>query len=195
MLFNGVSGSLHELWTTNGTAASELNLPLSAGAATTGFGLNPSDLTVFGNEVLFSGTDTSGKVGLWETNGTAGGTQKLVAGTGAVGLNPTDLTVFGNEVLFSGVDGAGKVGLWAWNGTSATELVAGTIGSGLNPRDMTVYNGEVLFNGINSSASGHGLSVGNGTSATDLVPGFRSNGLYTLQWPCAVQRPRFERPC
>jgi hypothetical protein len=51
-------------------------------------GLNPSDLTVFKNVVLFDGYDSSGKTGLWVTNGTAAGTHELtVAGayTGLVG--------------------------------------------------------------------------------------------------------------
>jgi hypothetical protein len=36
-------------------------------------GLNPTDMTVFNNEVLFNGADVNGLSGLWATNGTAGG--------------------------------------------------------------------------------------------------------------------------
>ena len=89
VLFSGGSG----LWTTNGTTASEV----------TGVAGAPADLTVFGTEVLFAGATG----GLWETNGTAGGTTEL---SGAV--NPSDLTVFGGEVLFANAAG----GLWETTG-------------------------------------------------------------------------------
>jgi hypothetical protein len=84
-LFNGAdtAGNLG-LWTTDGTAGGtkELIPPAGAGAAATG--LNPTDMTVFKNEVLFNGADASGLSGLWATDGTAGGTHELVAeATGA----------------------------------------------------------------------------------------------------------------
>ena len=69
--------------------------------------------------MLLGGTDTSGRVGLWETNGTAGGTHEIVAGANALGLNPNDLTVLGGEALFSGLDASGNVGLWKTDGTAA----------------------------------------------------------------------------
>ena len=47
-------------------------------AATTG--LDPTDMTVFNNEVLFNGVDAASLSGLWVTNGTVAGTQELVAG-------------------------------------------------------------------------------------------------------------------
>jgi hypothetical protein len=40
---------------------------------------NPS-FTIFNGEVLFSGTDASGNLGLWVTNGTAVGTHELIGG-------------------------------------------------------------------------------------------------------------------
>ena len=42
-------------------------------------GLDPTDMTVIGNEVLFSGVDANGLSGLWVTNGTASGTRELLA--------------------------------------------------------------------------------------------------------------------
>src|ERR1700733_640454 len=74
VLFNGADTAGHlGLWTTNGTGAGtkELIPPVGAGAATGG--LNPTDMTVFNNEVLFNGADVNGLSGLWATNGTAGG--------------------------------------------------------------------------------------------------------------------------
>jgi ELWxxDGT repeat protein len=93
------------LWTTDGTAAGTHGLTGIAGAATTG--IDPTDMMVCNNEVLFNGVNASGRTGLWETDGTAGGTHELtsIAGVNSpTGLNPTNLTVFdGGEVLFSGL--------------------------------------------------------------------------------------------
>ena len=54
--------------------------PVSAGARTTG--VDPTDMTVFNGEVLFNGVDSSGEVGLWVTNGTAGGTNEISGSRG-----------------------------------------------------------------------------------------------------------------
>jgi ELWxxDGT repeat protein len=163
-LFNGASsantaGPAGHLgrWTTNGTAAGTQELGGStgiSGAATTG--LDPTDMTVFGSEVLFNGVDASGLTGLWVTDGTAGGTHELAGISGAPttgsGVNPTDLTVFGSEVLFNGLDASGDMGLWVTDGTAAGthELtgIANVAATGLAPSDMTVFKGEVLFSGI-----------------------------------------------
>ena len=141
-----------------------------AGAAAAG--VATTDLTVFKGEVLFTGTDTAGHLGLWVTNGTAGGTQELtgVGSASSTGLDPSDMTVFNNEVLFNGVDANGLSGLWATDGTvgGTQELVAGAGGAadppGLNPTNITVYNGEVLFSGLDASGD-MGLWVSNGTAA------------------------------
>ena len=183
VLFTGYdsSGKLG-LWVTNGTGAGTHELAV-AGASTTSqylllAGLNPSDLTVYNGYVFFSGYDASGRVGLWETNGTAAGTYELsVAGAatvgqnlGAPGLYPSDFTVFNDQMLFSGNDARSQTGLWVTNGTAAgTHEVTGiagasTAGVGLDPSDLTVYNGEVLFSGIDSSGL-YGLWVTNGTAA------------------------------
>jgi ELWxxDGT repeat protein len=84
------------LWVTNGTEAGTHELTGIKGANTSGSGLNPEDLTVFNNEVLFRGVDASGQIGLWTTNGTVAGTHELTgisgAYTGAGGMNANSLT-------------------------------------------------------------------------------------------------------
>ena len=83
-LFNGANTAGHlGLWVTNGTAAGTQELTGVAAASTTG--LDPTDMTVFNNEVLFNGVDANGLSGLWVTDGTAGGTHELVAGAGGLG--------------------------------------------------------------------------------------------------------------
>jgi ELWxxDGT repeat protein len=197
VLFNGIDAAgLSGLWMTNGTAAGTYELTGIAGAYTGGptgaapGGLNPQDLTVFKNEVLFAGTDTAGAKGLWVTDGTAAGTHELtgISGAYAAGIFttgfPPDFTVYkNNEVLFEGTDTNGQVGLWVSNGTAAGthELTgikgANTSGSGLNPENLTVFNNEVLFRGVDASGQ-IGLWVTNGTAAgTHELTGI--SGAYT----------------
>ncbi len=174
----------YTLWTTDGTVAGTVPIPLAsisganpnglligdpmtpaAGAMTPGF-------TVFGDEVLFRGVDTGGAFGLWMTNGTATGTKEItgINGTAPTGINPTDMTVFNGKVLFNGADTAGHLGLWTTDGTAGgtKELIppvgAGAAATGLNPTDMTVFDGKVLFNGVDAN----GLS---GLWATDGTAG------------------------
>jgi hypothetical protein len=166
-LFNGANaaGQLG-LWRTDGktgAATVELIPPVSAGAAATG--LDPTDMTVFNGKVLFNGADAQGLSGLWATDGTAEGTQELVAEAAGAssGLDPTAMIALGNEVLFSGLDAAGHSGLWMTDGTAngTRELLAGAPGApagkdpqGLSPTDFTVFDGEVFFFGFDQF--GHG---------------------------------------
>ena len=169
------------LWVTDGTSAGtrELTVP---GALTTSQGLlpgglNPSNLTVYDGHVLFSGDDASGRVGLWETDGTASGTHELTGiagaatggqGIGPPGLSPTDLTLFNDQILFAGNDSQGQTGLWVTDGTSSGthELtgIGGTCNTGLDPTDLTVFNGHVLFGG-NDAQGQTGLWVTDGTAS------------------------------
>src|ERR1700686_2847275 len=118
------------LWETNGTASGTFELtdvasppPLITGEANYGFAPYVSvsfDLTVFNNQVLFSGRIGPGKLGpytLWTRDGTAAGTVPLtIGGANSSGLFSAtvtpDFTVFGNEVLFRGIDTGGASGLW-----------------------------------------------------------------------------------
>ncbi len=112
-----------------------------------------------------------GHLGLWTTDGTAGGTKELIpaagAGAAATGLNPTDMTVFDGEVLFNGADANGLSGLWATDGTAGGthEVIAEAAGasSGLDPTDMTVFGSEVLFSGVDANGLS-GLWVTDGTA-------------------------------
>src|SRR5690348_7249429 len=128
VLFEGTDSSGRTgLWETNGTAAGTFELTGISGAATTGVGFLPSNLTNYNGELLFGGFDASGDVGLWVTDGTAAGTRELaVAGALATaqypflgGLNPSDSTVYNGYVFFAGVDAHARAGLWETNGTAA----------------------------------------------------------------------------
>ena len=136
-------------------------------------GLDPTDMTVLGNEVLFSGVDASGLSGLWVTNGTAGGTHELLAeapgATGAkdpLGLNPTDFTVFNGDVFFNGLDQFGRGQLWELNGATLEPrmLTAPGAAGGLSPSNFELYNGHLLFGGFDHAGL-LGLWTTNGTAA------------------------------
>ena len=103
----------------------------------------------------------AGHLGLWTTDGTAGGTSELIppagAGAAATGLDPTDMTVFNSKVLFNGVDAQ-----WSFrimgdgrHGRGDARVVAEATGasSGLDPTDMTVFGNEVLFSGVDANWS------------------------------------------
>ena len=111
VLFNGVDANgLSGLWVTDGTVGGTHELVAGAGGASDPAGLNPTNMTVYNGEVLFSGLDASGDMGLWVSNGTAAGTHELTGITGAdpSGLAPSDLTVYNGEVLFRGLDQSGR---------------------------------------------------------------------------------------
>ena len=115
ILFNGADHYGNDgLWISNGTAPGTQEITGIANAASAAQGgLDPTDLTVVGNEVWFEGKDASGNVGLWETDGTAAGTHELVPG-----LTASNMAVYDNEVYFTGTDG----GLWKTDGTSGGTL-------------------------------------------------------------------------
>ena len=96
------------------------------------------------NSLWQRGPFRRGRGGLWETDGSSGGTHELA---GTAGLNPFDLTVFGSEVLFASSTG----GLWETNGavgSTPTKIASVT------PLDMVVYNGGVLFSGFDGAGVG-----------------------------------------
>ncbi len=121
VLFYGIPASYYAtLWVTNGTAAGTYAVTGISGANANNYGLAPSDLTVFGGEVLFAGTDSSGVRDLWVTGGTGTSTYKLsIAGAYSYGISPQDITVLGNVALFDGLDSNGNSGLWKSDGTGA----------------------------------------------------------------------------
>jgi ELWxxDGT repeat protein len=180
-LFAGIDASGREgLWVTNGTATGTQELTGIVGASTnssTG-GFDPYGFTVYNGEVLFAGADASGNYGLWDTNGTAAGTQELTGILGAStssstgGFNPNGFTAYNGEVLFAGADASGNYGLWVTNGTATgTQELTGIAGAstnnstgGFDPYGFTVYNGEVLFAGADASGN-YGLWDTNGTAA------------------------------
>jgi ELWxxDGT repeat protein len=191
------------LWETDGTAGGTFELtdvpsgaPLITGQAIFGFAPSPAvslDLTVFNNQVLFSGRVGPTDIGpftLWTSDGTVAGTVPLtITGAKSNGLfSPTvtpGFTVFGAEVLFRGLDTSGASGLWMTDGTAPdTKEITGVNGAastGVNPTDITVLNDTAaLFNGENAALQqGLWTTTGNGAGTHELtsIDGASASGL------------------
>jgi len=171
-----VNSSSHpNLWVTDGTSAGTVELTVSG--AFSG-GLAPSNMTTFGNKIVFEGTDSNQKRNLWVTDGTAAGTVELnVAGENvtygglftASAIEPY-FTVYKGMVLFEGVDSSGNYGLWTTDGTSGgtKELViAGAAPGGIfameDPHFGILANGLVIFTGTDADTNAPALFVTDGT--------------------------------
>jgi ELWxxDGT repeat protein len=179
------------LWVTDGTVGGTYELTNIAGSYAGGVlgglgGFVTPEFTPFDGQVVFSGIDTNGDIGLWVTNGTANGTHEVtgISNANANGLHPNAFTVWNGEVLFSGVNTADNYGLWVTNGTAAgTHELTGISGAssvglfhGLNA-DLVAYKSEVLFAGLDA-ANQTGLWVTDGTAVgTHELTGI--NGAFT----------------
>ena len=103
VLFNGLDSDDDEgLWVTNGTAVGTHEILATApggGGPLDPVGLDPTGFELFNGKVLFNGVDANGHTGLWETDGTAAGTDQVsVTGVASTGLSPFDLTSLVNVV-------------------------------------------------------------------------------------------------
>ena len=176
VLFNGndsrsntAGRAVSGLWETDGTGAGTIELAgAGVGGGSAQGGLNPEDIIAFGADALFSATNASGLVGLWEWNGSTPttATEVTVAGANAAGLLPSNLTDLNGVALFSGFDTHGNSSLFKFDGTTASELtgitdIHGVAVSDLDPRFLTLFGSEVLFNGTDSTGA-QGLWETNG---------------------------------
>jgi ELWxxDGT repeat protein len=159
IVFNGYDAQgTQGLWVTDGTATGTIELEQ---------GLNPTDITTFGNRALFSGYDAQGNNELWITDGTSTGTIELSHVTNNTGgLAPYQIAAFGKKSVFNGTDTNGKHELWVTDGKSVQELnnIPGEGSDGLNPADLTALGSMVLFDGYDSTQN-YELWITDGTVA------------------------------
>jgi hypothetical protein len=172
VIFAGFDSSNdRNLWLTNGTGSGTTEITGVTGVGPNG--LSPEDITTFfnpsiGDFALFAGSDSSNRVGLWLTTGTAAGTHEFaISGANTNGIfsgiaNP-DFTQFGNEILFFGSDSNGDLDLWQTNGTSTVEALKSFGGDSSNAADMIVDGNEVIF------SEGWNLWAYNGSTFTELA--------------------------
>jgi ELWxxDGT repeat protein len=166
------------LWVTDGTASGTYEIGGSANSGIIGAdsnGLNPTDLTVDGQEVLFNGIDSAGQHCLWVTDGTASGTKEIgqpaapLPDESTNGLNPRSFVSLGNgNALFIGTDLNGEEALWVTDGTLSGTQELGGLGNQAIP-------------GI--SSTGFGLSATSsivGGNAIAYFVGYTNNNVATL---------------
>lgn len=188
--FSGVdaSGSTG-LWVSNGTTAGTMKLAVAntdtQDISQLGAGLNPTNITVANGQIFFAGTDASGSIGLWKSDGTGAGTVELSIGNAAAGgINPTtsNIVSFNGLTYFAGQDASGNIGLWVTDGSGGDTHEIGVnnaSSNGLAPVSLTVFNGSLYFGGTDASGN-TGLWKSDGTTAgtTELaVSGTAPGGL------------------
>jgi ELWxxDGT repeat protein len=153
VLFSGTAANSSQgLWVTDGTGAGTHELTGISDASGGGIfsaGQVP-EFAVLGNEALFNGFDSSGRIGLWVTDGTGAGTHELTgisdaSGGGIFGAGQVpEFAVLGNEALFNGFDSSGRIGLWVTDGTAGGTHELSITGAypftpGLFPNYLTVF--------------------------------------------------------
>ena len=183
------AGSSNDLWVSDGTAAGTGALAVAntdtQDIAQMGTGLNPSNITIANGQIFFAGTDASGSIGLWKSDGTAAGTTELNisnAAPGGVAPTSSNIVSFNGLTYFAGHDASGNIGLWVTdgNGGDTHEITASnSSANGLAPVSLTVMNGVLYFGGTDAQGS-TGLWKSDGTTAgtTELqVQGTAPSGL------------------
>ena len=152
---------------------------------------------------FFEALDSSGREGLWQSDGTASGTFEI-GGPGSAGIagalaefDPGDIAAFGDGVLFQALDSSGGVGLWFSNGTAAgpreiggannagiTGAPVNSVGVGrLEPQDFSVFGSKEAFLGIDPASGARALWITDGTAAGTFELGGAGNagiGLKTV---------------
>ncbi len=178
------------LWTTNGTASGTLEVGGLRDAGIIGqhpssIGLNPTDLTVNGQQVLFNGVDAIGFQELWASNGSATGTYEIggegvggeLAHEASDGVNPNNIVSLGNGLaVFIGYDdsngqASGKATLWVTDGTySGTEEIGGLDNLSVGGINSTGFD----FTGGLTGGSGLAYFVGEDTDGNNVL--WETNG-------------------
>ena len=114
------------------------------------------------NVILFNGK-SAGNNGLWETNGSLGGTFAISPIIGAavfpgLAINPQNTDVLdlpfavsnalvNGQVVFNGKDAGASEDLWETDGTTDGTFQLTATAADVSPADITAYNGGALFNG------------------------------------------------
>jgi ELWxxDGT repeat protein len=190
-----------DLWVSDGTQAGTtpvggISNTQVADSATGGLG--PGFLTVFGNQMIFAGSDSLNNAstnGLWLTDGTADGTTEVGGPSpGSLnppspftngdpdGLKPQNFTTFGSKAIFTGWDSGNFEGLWVTDGTVAGTLELGGLNNQITGSDLgafstqnfAAFNNSVLFDGKDSTGF-MGLWISDGTSAGTVEIGDSQN--------------------
>lgn len=171
-LFAASGSSGRELFRTDGTANGTYQVAdIFAGGSSS----NPTNLTVFGNRVLFQASNAANGAELWITDGTAAGTQMLAdTNAGSASGSPNYLAVIGSKAVFTVTSPTGSE-LWVTDGTAlgTTALATAPIANAF--RYQTAIGDKAVFMGFDTTR-GRELWSTDGTVAgtaplVDIFPG------------------------
>ncbi|MEO8413445.1 MAG: ELWxxDGT repeat protein, partial [Ginsengibacter sp.] len=105
----------------------------------------PFDFTVSNNKLFFIATDNT-NAGVFVTDGTDVGTQKLTPSTGLYSIS--DIVDYNNKIYFTYNDGSNGYELWVSDGTVAGTSIFKDINPGSTgsfPKNLTVANNKLFF--------------------------------------------------
>lgn len=171
---DGTSPLTSQLWTAGGTVSGAAKAWSGSPGLTGDSADSASTRTsvVVGSELLLPLNDGVRGTALWETNGTAAGTQYLAQ------VDPIGMTLFDGEAYFLGTSAGGTVGLWKSNGTAAgtteVEDLSSASGVGGAYADQgPIVSGNNIYFTTSDGDGGDDLWVSNGTaSGTSVVNDF-----------------------
>ncbi|TLF45559.1 ELWxxDGT repeat protein [Maribacter aurantiacus] len=112
-------------------------------------------VTLNGNSFFFA-SSTSGKQGLWRTDGTQKGTY-LVSSFSVDEYNVGQITVYNNALYFAARDQEAGLELWKSDGTPAGTNLLMDINTGNSsswPSNFTIYDGKLYFTASDQYTSG-----------------------------------------
>ncbi len=179
LYFSAEDGTDQELWKSNGTGATEIDINPSGSSS-------PEDLTNFNGTVFFSADDGTNGVELWKSGGGPVGTNpgdtQMVAdiAPGSEDSFPDGMADFNGTLFFQAADAGSATPhgteLWKSSGAGASlvaDIRPGTAGS--NPFPFINVNGTLLFT-ADDGVHGDELWQSNGATAgtklaADVLPG------------------------
>ena len=143
-----------QLWTSDGTAANTVVVPVPASGSPF---KNISNFSAVNGELVFQAVDSSGDTALWTSNGTATGTTllKVLSSTSNNGgyyynynYSGGGSLVAGGVLYFDSNDGTHGDELWESNGTAAGTFLVDDINPGAsssNPKPLAVLNNQLVL--------------------------------------------------
>ena len=157
-------------------ASAVLLLDIAGGSS----GSDPSGFIAVGGFSLFAATDSDGDRELWRTDGTPGGTHRLMDISSSASSSPESFVGLGEAVLFSADDGIHGRELWISDGTAKNtrmlaDLAPGPMSS--RPRDFELVGGAFVFSAESLAAGRELWSTSGTTESTRMVADIRPGPL------------------
>ena len=139
----------------------------------------PTEITKFGNKIIFAGQKSGFGNELWISDGTSAGTVLLKdIRTGSNDSNPSGFTVHANEVYFLANDGINGFEIWKSDGTLAGTVLAIDLIPGSSSTNymskMLDYNGDLVFLAKNTSNITNLYKSDGTTAGTQSIMSFTS---------------------